>query len=217
MSIQDIGRHCKVFDKVVVDFTSMTDEEVLNYFSKQKGNICGRISEDQLYNSSKFKLPKKLKVFVYSLVLVFLIGTHTDSMAQSVQYDSTQTDGFIEIYGRVIDEKRNGVVFATVTILEGGVIKGGGRTDMNGYYKIKLIRGGNNKYDLKVAYIGYQEKMITQTYGQKRREKVTFFLEPRVGARMGAFVITTVPRGLMDKESPNKKIITKEQILHSPW
>ena len=42
------GRHCAACDKVVVDFTRMTDAEVVAWLQKQSGKICGRVRADQL-------------------------------------------------------------------------------------------------------------------------------------------------------------------------
>lgn len=44
MNPNEKGRHCTACAKTVVDFTQMTDEEVLNYFSTHKNErICGRV------------------------------------------------------------------------------------------------------------------------------------------------------------------------------
>ncbi len=46
MTPDEQGRFCSVCSKTVVDFTRMSDNEVLNYFSNYKnGSICGRIKK----------------------------------------------------------------------------------------------------------------------------------------------------------------------------
>ncbi|GAB2794990.1 hypothetical protein GCM10027175_37220 [Hymenobacter latericoloratus] len=42
------GRHCAACDKVVVDFTRMTDAEVLAYLGHSVGKSCGRFRAEQL-------------------------------------------------------------------------------------------------------------------------------------------------------------------------
>ncbi|MGY2130857.1 carboxypeptidase-like regulatory domain-containing protein [Hymenobacter sp. HD11105] len=43
------GRHCAACDKVVVDFTRMTDTEVVNWLQRQQaGQTCGRFATQQL-------------------------------------------------------------------------------------------------------------------------------------------------------------------------
>jgi CarboxypepD_reg-like domain len=42
------GRHCTACDKVVVDFTRMTDAEVVAFLSQASGRSCGRFRAEQL-------------------------------------------------------------------------------------------------------------------------------------------------------------------------
>jgi len=42
------GRHCMACQKTVVDFTLMSDAEIIHYFSKASGSVCGRVGADQL-------------------------------------------------------------------------------------------------------------------------------------------------------------------------
>ena len=47
MSPVDGGRHCESCCKIVIDFTRMTDAEVINYLAT-KSDSCGRFTGDQL-------------------------------------------------------------------------------------------------------------------------------------------------------------------------
>lgn len=82
MNPDDKGRFCSVCSKNVVDFTTMTDEEVLNYFSAHKGEkVCGRIQKKwgaampevviQLPNRNIYTPKSFWKIFMLSLVLTF--------------------------------------------------------------------------------------------------------------------------------------------------
>src|SRR4051812_42826979 len=66
------GRFCGSCQKTVIDFTSMTDEELLNYFQHQQGSICGRFNPFQtdrvIAPSSKRKRPSTIPVIAASLV-----------------------------------------------------------------------------------------------------------------------------------------------------
>src|SRR5688500_15055841 len=42
------GRHCMSCQKPVVDFSNMTDREILDYISDINGDICGRTDRMQL-------------------------------------------------------------------------------------------------------------------------------------------------------------------------
>ena len=60
MTPQKDGKHCASCNKVVVDFTKMTDEEVKHYFiSNQSIKTCGHFYKDQI-TSNKNGLKKAL-------------------------------------------------------------------------------------------------------------------------------------------------------------
>ena len=42
------GRFCLSCQKQVVDFTTMSDQQLTSYFKNHKGNTCGRFTADQL-------------------------------------------------------------------------------------------------------------------------------------------------------------------------
>ena len=57
MSTNEVGRHCQLCDKTVVDFTQMSPDEISNYLTKKsKERICGRI-----YSSAHLNEEKKSK------------------------------------------------------------------------------------------------------------------------------------------------------------
>ncbi|MFX6803812.1 hypothetical protein ABTH20_20355, partial [Acinetobacter baumannii] len=54
------GKFCGSCNKEVVDFSLMTDAEVLNFFIKSTGNTCGRFYNDQLQRPlQETKIEKK--------------------------------------------------------------------------------------------------------------------------------------------------------------
>ena len=48
MTPNEKGKHCLVCQKTVVDFTSMTDAQIIDYFQNYKGSTCGRFYESQV-------------------------------------------------------------------------------------------------------------------------------------------------------------------------
>lgn len=42
------GKFCMACKKTVVDFSMMSDQEILLYLSKSTGNVCGRFIPEQL-------------------------------------------------------------------------------------------------------------------------------------------------------------------------
>jgi hypothetical protein len=48
MTTRSGGRHCAACQKTVVDFTAMSDAELVRWFAGYKGEACGRLRADQL-------------------------------------------------------------------------------------------------------------------------------------------------------------------------
>lgn len=83
MTATDRGAFCQVCSKEVVDFTAMTDAELLAYF--EKGDIgCGKLRRDQLYQPPVVQSCYQLRSIFHAMLAVLLpfIGIKTLS-AQS--------------------------------------------------------------------------------------------------------------------------------------
>ena len=82
----------------------------------------------------------------YLLLLFALVGSGS-AMAQ-------------EILGNVTDQKKEPLVTASVKVMQGGILKGGGVTDFDGHYSVKPLEPGS--YDVIFSYTGYQTKTIKE-------------------------------------------------------
>lgn len=68
------GRFCESCTKQVVDFSLMTDHEVLNYFLKNTGKVCGRFANDQLQRPFvEAKQPKKKTWWIAMMMPLLLL------------------------------------------------------------------------------------------------------------------------------------------------
>lgn len=70
------GKFCQSCAKTVVDFTTMSDYEVLNFFNNNKGNTCGRFLPNQLdrgFEEKKIQKQKPLKWLIASLFSLLII------------------------------------------------------------------------------------------------------------------------------------------------
>jgi hypothetical protein len=94
MSPNEKGAFCGVCSKTVVDFTSLSDEEVQQYFLKQAGQkTCGRLRNDQLADNED-PLKKLLaasipfwKKFLAIVLVVFgslLTGCNNDNLVGDI-------------------------------------------------------------------------------------------------------------------------------------
>lgn len=92
MSPNEKGAFCNVCSKTVVDFTSLSDEEVKNYFFQNgQHKTCGRFRNDQLTNPDD-PLPRLLaqsipfwKKFLAIVLFVFgsfLTGCHDETIGK---------------------------------------------------------------------------------------------------------------------------------------
>jgi hypothetical protein len=51
------AKYCLNCKKNVIDFTQFSDKELINYFIKNKKNVCGRLNENQLNKEFNFYKP----------------------------------------------------------------------------------------------------------------------------------------------------------------
>ncbi|CAN5634843.1 hypothetical protein BH10BAC2_BH10BAC2_43180 [soil metagenome] len=70
------GRFCGSCSKQVVDFSLMSDQQVLNYFKQSTGNTCGRFANDQLQRAIQPATEQKKKAWwvVAMMPLLLLFG-----------------------------------------------------------------------------------------------------------------------------------------------
>jgi hypothetical protein len=75
MEIVSLGRHCMVCEKKVVDFTRMSDQQVIAILHQNNYKMCGRFTENQLLigfeKKKKNYLPFKLKAAASAILLLF--------------------------------------------------------------------------------------------------------------------------------------------------
>lgn len=160
------GRFCNACAKEVVDFSDMSDTEVLNYFLKKKDDtICGRAFPDQLdRNIAALAVKKRYWPWQYVLTAFLFFMKPAKSKAQGavIVTDSSISINFYEsvndnrhILSAVIkDEEGNPVPYASVKI------KGtsfGTSADEQGSFSIKKQP---DKTMLEISALGYETKEL---------------------------------------------------------
>ncbi len=73
MTPVDKGKFCGSCSKQVVDFSNMTDHEVLSYFSKSTGKVCGRFAVDQLQRPLQPLAIEKKKAWWIAMLMPLLL------------------------------------------------------------------------------------------------------------------------------------------------
>jgi TonB-dependent SusC/RagA subfamily outer membrane receptor len=178
MNPTEQGRYCNSCVKEVIDFTCMSDTEVLYYFiNKKKENVCGRFYNDQLNREiakPKYEKSKTMWYWNYFVMLFLLLVKGNASKAQVVieQYPAEQQSKSnieekctsikgkvdinrkFDIAGKITDE--SGVPVAGASV----VIKGkkiGTQSNVDGTYQLKNV---SVKDILTVSSVGFASKEI---------------------------------------------------------
>ncbi len=192
MSPREQGKYCGVCSTTVVDFSSMDDQQVLNYLNNKQGRICGRLSSNQIATpQSRFEqLSSKMKYFVFALGFVFFGFSSELAFSQSNITDTTQTqNNYGSISGKVIDDQGTELDFALVKILQDGLVKSEFYTDEVGNYKFTKLDIG--VYVIEVKYLGYAEFKSSKVVVEENTTTVkNVTLEKKLTNNKGVQVIT---------------------------
>ena len=175
MTPVDKGRFCDSCQKSVVDFTGMSDMQLIAFFKKPStGSLCGRFYNDQLERD--FEIPRKrlpwVKYFFQFAIPVFLTGLKSYSQGKpfiTENYDSLVCTNmnsaeivimgksvvpFVknEVLGKVVDENGRGISYATV-IIKG--TRNGAACDSAGNFYLR-IPGKQASVSLVASCVGYE-------------------------------------------------------------
>lgn len=183
MTPQDKGRHCQSCNKIVVDFSTMTDQQVLNYFKTTTGSTCGRFHTEQLQRPliERQERPTRWKYFLASIIGFILGGklwaqnrpikertmgkpaiAVTQLMGDTILPKKTgeaigQTEiSANRIKGKVMNEK--GAALAGITVLQQATQKGT-LTNKDGLFE---IFGNNNRGPITLIFsgVGFETKKV---------------------------------------------------------
>jgi CarboxypepD_reg-like domain/Secretion system C-terminal sorting domain len=186
MTQADKGRFCTACQKQVVDFTNMSDSQIAAFFKKpvrdlsKDGSVCGRFFQDQL--DRDIEIPKKrilwVKYFFQFALPAFLVSmkataqgkvivkslrisrAHTESRMMSFTVSKDRSAALIKeilLQGKVVDEDKNPVPFASVMIKGGNGL--GVSADSTGAFSIEKIVFEKDLI-LEVSSVGYITKEI---------------------------------------------------------
>ena len=73
MAPVDKGKFCGSCNKQVVDFSLMSDQQILNYFSNATGKTCGRFADDQLQRALQPTRIEKTKTWWFAAMMPLLL------------------------------------------------------------------------------------------------------------------------------------------------
>ncbi len=122
-----------------------------------------------------------------------------------------------KLYGKVVDAANDGALIGAFVMLKGTSL--GSATDIDGNYSIENIPVG--KYDLKISYIGYDDKIIKIEFTGKEKRKLNLELEYS-GVLLGAVKVTAQAKGQISainnqlNSKSIKNVISAERIQELP-
>lgn len=181
MTQTDLGKFCHHCTKTVVDFTKLTDQEVLQIIEKNSGKLCGRLTQKQLNRVIQVSQPTDCSLLHNTLAALLLASASTNlSVAKNpdppqgiihiINDSKTYTqsseikseiykDSLNVIQGSIIDSKTNEKIPSASIYIKG--TKTGVASDANG--KFRLVISDHlltEKIHLVIAFPGYESNQI---------------------------------------------------------
>jgi hypothetical protein len=174
------GKFCESCSKNVIDFTTMSDREIIQHLSITSGKLCGRLSDDQLnrvikdnYTATTSSLFSK----VAASFLFFSMAQHTTAFAsaktkpanefrlpltgeETEQKQIIEGDSTIAVRGTVLDSlTKETIPGASISISQPG-FSITTSTNINGEFELKLPSELKNVV-LTIKAVAYNTKEYT--------------------------------------------------------
>ncbi len=168
------GRHCLACQKTVVDFTVMTDTEIVSFFKAKPALVCGRFRKEQLAPQLVTSKPAAnwkayLLAFAATLALKSMMTDEAEAQVQTEQrqpkpetligkiaVEPLVNEAFT-VTGKIKDEKTKESLPGVSIAIKG--TNRGTTTNANGEFSLPEVKNGDV---LVTSYIGYltEERMV---------------------------------------------------------
>jgi len=167
------GRYCRSCEKVVVDFTKFTAQDIFLHLKKHP-KTCGHFSKNQLeqvnkhIETNRFSLPKFTGIFTIAAILGINAPTVASTHQPKIEYQKDSTwksllpktpiNDSITITGTVVDE--NDLAIPSVVVQLKGTEQWT-TTDFDGNFKLIISKIKLKTYStLVLKYTGYETMEI---------------------------------------------------------
>lgn len=166
------GRFCSHCQKAVIDFSLMTDKEIIAVISNHNKSLCGRFQSAQLNRSLYEPAPPKRSFFpaaVFASLIAALVpenskaqtlaGNTTQSMPVKTEHAKSRT----AFKGQVIDSLTGkGLAGVTISLKHKGLEESGAITDGEGKFVLNIpARLRQQALRVNISYIGYASKEVS--------------------------------------------------------
>ena len=178
MTPENQGRFCAHCNKSVIDFSLMTDNEILNHLNKSNTNLCGRFHSEQLLRplvETQLEPKTNWRYWLASVSALFLLTNKSDGQLVTGNNDPIKTsvtpkDSLRVTMGQVI--KPSG----THWLLKGTIMDISGKPLSDAYISVKgsvfattsdsignfalKLNNLSDTFSIVVSHIGYERKEL---------------------------------------------------------
>lgn len=186
------GRHCDSCQKTVVDFSNYTDKELVEFFKKTQGEVCGRISSYQ-FNRPMPIIEKSNNTFFHralfgGALLAGIAGTakgqlfnhsaapimvpiYNSSVYTFAKEDHSQTgtkhNSTRKVYGKVVDDNTKEPIQNVEVSLDGS--SDYASTDSTGKFELNIPDSLAGK-ELKIEFYNTWHKSVEVIVAPNKRD-----------------------------------------------
>lgn len=206
------GSFCDSCEKIIVDFTNMTDNEIANTFIKNKRKICGQFRKDQL--NRKINLtPPPVNFYRGKAASLFLSGvltaatanaqnniqpipliknqqiTHQNQLEKIYKKDKNPTLNPVHSLKFLVTDTHGEALIGASVILNGCKI--GTTTDIDGTAELVIPSefANEDSFVISVSYTGFQTQEISMNKEEYDFDKVSKVILTE-GQLVGILVVT---------------------------
>jgi hypothetical protein len=210
MTPMEKGRFCDACQKKVHDFTNSSNDQLIELYKLNNGQICGRVNSTLLTEQFVAHQQNKqylqfLKTFCLAAIISFGASLFTVKSAVATNLTKLKNEyltfqdstNLIEIKGVVRDkEVKELLPFCSVLIMVGDSAIATTFTDMDGKFSLKIDSKKFPEFDLKVQYVGYKNLLIKNIHPEKK--ELSFELEAEAAEMMGIIIYEERPTPISD-------------------
>lgn len=221
MKPDEKGRFCLSCQKTVVDFTYMTDRQVLEYFSNYTGSTCGRFLPGQLNRDIKVGVQKPNRWYKYVLnffVPALFLANKAVAQGRVLKKDTIVcTPGKAASQTRPDEEKivTMGFLPMPAVNIEGQVVDENGTPIPNAFVIVKgrnqsTLSGVNGNFYLKAA-LSRTVTLVISSVGYETKE---VRINTSAGTAKPVVVLATLHTALTGEVVVVGRIKKKQPIFH---
>ena len=204
MTTNKTGKFCASCSKNVIDFTVLTDSQVIEIISKSSGNLCGKLRQDQIDRVMMMRNKQNTGSRIYAILSGLLLmgaslNAQNDIRTSQARFeiDAGQNDvtgmvstkstpsGSILIKGQVFDESNNEVLIGATIRIKGTDYAT--VTDVKGKFSFELYDDFPGIFALEATSAGYSYKEII--LNSKINNSITILMKPETMILGGMCVV----------------------------